>query len=554
MVFVLSRAERGVSPVVGAVLVLGIVSMAIGIYVQQVVPGYLKNNEASFMHEARDAFLRLQSLILNHESGEIEFPMSADPAPLFSPTPQPSLIEVHPACWIKRIQPTDDAYVDEGSANTNYGGAEILSVRSYQSGNRYVFLKFDVSSAIPDIDPNSLVEAWLVLYCENISKFTGWPWNEPPSSFPQYDEFYLPDLPLKVEACKVLGDWDESTITWNNKPELGETIKESAWPYADNHTIKDNEAWFTWDVTTWVRERMEAGQPVSICLKPAYENATQERYANFSSKERGDLPVVEPPDVPDPGDSFNGYETDKTTGHPPYLKPHLTLIYENGDDPGPPVSDEWGPILEDGYIRIELHTYEYPEHDFVFESGAVLQQQWGRANTIMISDPGILAGMSLEDNDAIVVVVNRYRIVNWDRMASTSDVRVRVRVWENTDYRIEPTDTDGDGDIDPNRENLLITIVTPYEWPWKYYLRDKSSEWNSMYWNGGLADYVDYYYDTLWTKPNSSPPSGNICDFQAKLYVDKNTRLYIWGRIEDPSVKDIYYYDRTFDVEVKIGV
>jgi hypothetical protein len=528
--------------------------MALGIYAQEVTPAYLRHHEAVQVREIRAAMLELQSLILNRQSGDVEFMMAAEPAPLFSPSPLPAEIEIRPARWVKRILPIKDAYVDESLPDTNFGDAEVLSVRSFTSKNRRVFIEFDVSSALAGIGANDIIEAWLVLYCENLSKFGARPWERDPSSFSQYDQFYLPDLPLRVEVRGVTGSWSENTITWNTQPTFGDPIRSLAWPHEDNHAIKDNEAWFTWDVTAWVRERLEAGLAVGFVLKPVYENSTIERYANFSSRERKALRVIEPPDVPDPDDTFNGYNTDKTSGHPPYLKPHLTLIYENGDEPGPPVSDEWGPILEDGYIRVVVPTYYYPEHSFVFESGAVLQQQWGGAYTIMISDPGVLVGERIEDDDAIVVVINRYRIVSWDRISTTSNVRLKVRVWENTDYRIEPEDVDGDGVVDPNRENLLITIVTPYEWPWKYYLRDKSSEWNSMYWNGGLADYVEYYFDRLATKPGESPPSGNVCDFMAKLYIDKNVRLYIWGRIEDPSVKDIYYYDRTFDVEVIIGV
>jgi hypothetical protein len=65
---------------------------------------------------------------------------------------------------------------------------------------------------------------------------------------------------------------------------------------------------------------------------------------------------------------------------------------------------------------------------------------------------------------------------------------------------------------------------------------------------------VDYYYGQNPNPAQDSVWSANIADFMAKLYVDLNTRVYIWGRIEDPSIKDIYYYDYTYDVEVTIGV
>jgi len=519
------------------------------VYLQQIVPLYQRRNEAAQMHEVRNLFLELQSMILNHQSGEIDIPMSPEATPIFSLSPLPNTLEVRPAYWTKRFMPTDDAYVDQANPNTNYGSDEVLSVQSYKpvgdsSQNRRIYISFDIGSELPGIDSESIVEAWLVLYCENISKFQGLPWDMNPSQFSQYDEFFLPDLPVKVEARQVTGSWDESTITWNNQPAVGDIVTASKWPYEENHTIKDNEAWFTWEVTSWVKDRIEAGQTVDFCLKSPNEDSTQQRYANFSSKERGSLKVIDENE----GNSY------KVTGHPPYLKPHLTVIYENGDDPGPPTYDNWGALIEDGYLRLELHTYQYPEHDFVFESGAVFQQQWGGAFTMMISDPGLIVGEHVDDdpNDAIVVTVNRYRIVNWDRMVTSSDVRLRVNIKENTDYLIQPTDTDGDGDVDPNRENVMITIVTPYEWPWKYYLRDLTMTWNSSVNQGGLEWWANYYTD-----PDTGEQgvwSNNVADFQAKLYVDRNTRVYIWGRTEDPSVKDIYYYDHTYDVEVTIGV
>jgi hypothetical protein len=171
----------------------------------------------------------------------------------------------------------------------------------------------------------------------------------------------------------------------------------------------------------------------------------------------------------------------------------------------------------------------------------------------MISEPGLAVAEHIEDDDAIVVAVNRYRVVSWDRVTRSSDVKLKVRIRENTDYRIEPTDEDGDGVVDPNRENLLVTIRSSFEWPWKRYLRDLTGNWNASARKGGLQWWVDHYEGAVM--PGESVWSGNVVDpMVVKQVIGRNMRLYVWGRVEDPSVRDIYYYDRTYDVEVTIGV
>jgi hypothetical protein len=103
-------------------------------------------------------------------------------------------------------------------------------------------------------------------------------------------------------------------------------------------------------------------------------------------------------------------------------------------------------------------------------------------------------------------------------------------------------------------ENVMITFRTDFEWPWKYYLRDLTMKWNTSTSKGGLEYQTDFYGGYTDYAYHS------VVEFQAKLYVDRNIRLYSWGRIENvytaggAEVNDIYYYDRTYDVEVKIVV
>lgn len=546
------RDQRGISPIVGAVLVIAIVSIALSVYVREVTPVYTKKNESDHMHLVRSAFLDLQTSILSRTNKVISVPMSSAPTPIFSLPPNSSRIEISPAKWVTRFMPTDDAYVNEFSPATNYGSDDFLSVMSYRPvggspQNRRIFVKFDVLSELPDINVDDVAEAWLVIYCENVSQFYASPWDDYPLTDPDADLFFLPDVPINVEVRQVEDqNWSEDNITWNNQPTAGEPITAMEFPYDNSHVIKDNEAWFTWEITSWVKDRMNSGENVSFLLRAPAESATMERYANFSSKERSGFPTA--------NENETGGEMNKATGHPPYLKPHLTVIYENGDEPGPPVMDDWGAFIEGGSVKFSTDYYNYPEHDFTFESGALLQQQYGFAYEMMIADPGVIIGEHVDDdpNDAFVVTVNRYRIVNFDQMTTSSNVKLKVNITENTDFRIAPTDDNGDGTVDPNRENVLITIRSGFEWPWKRYLRDEAVKWNQTSGKGGLEWWANQYWDPddnkwgVW--------SGNVVEFQAKQFIDRNIRFYVWGRVEDPTIKDIYYYDRTFDVEVTIGV
>ncbi len=569
------KEEGGITPVVSAVLVIALVSVGLSVYLEKVTPIYQKKNEYDHMHAVRSTMFQLQSMILSRQSGSIDVQMSPADTPIFTLTKKSSDIEIRPARWVKRFLPLDDAYVDEETPAVNHDG-EGLRVRSFNAGrNRWAYLKFDITEVLADISYTGIVDAWLVVYNENMSKFNTAPWNIPeydPSS-PTYaiDNFYLSDMPLDIELWKIHDDWEEETITWGNKPApnelaqgMGEVNEEGvnakAWPYENHQVIKDNEAWYTWDATDFVKEKFAIRENISFLMKPVRENATQERYADFSSKEGGSEHVINENETFNPLDP-DEYDSNRATGHPPspLNRPHLVVIYENGALPGPPIvdnrdegSDNLGAFIEGGYVKFDTDYYIFPQHTFTFESGALLQEQFGGIYDLMISDPGMVVGQYNEGDEAITVIINRYRIVSWDDINTSSTVKLNVKITENTDFKVEPTDENGDGVVDPNRENLLITIRSDHEWPWKRYLRDVTMKWNQSANLGGLSWWANYYWDNV--ENSWGVWSNNVADFQAKQFVPRNIRLYIWGIVEDPAVRDIYYFDTTYDVEVTIGV
>jgi len=63
--------------------------------------------------------------------------------------------------------------------------------------------------------------------------------------------------------------WDETTLTWNNAPPVGDVLD------TDNFAgdlFVGNWNWLSWDVTDFVADEMLVNQLVSICLKAQVEN------------------------------------------------------------------------------------------------------------------------------------------------------------------------------------------------------------------------------------------------------------------------------------------
>jgi hypothetical protein len=93
--------------------------------------------------------------------------------------------------FVGGLEPTDDAYVASGEPDSTHDSSDSLYVGQHSSLNKtYTFLQFDVSGLSGDLTFT------LSLYCSN-----------------DYA------LPFVVHLYSVKNDsWDESTLTWNNKP------------------------------------------------------------------------------------------------------------------------------------------------------------------------------------------------------------------------------------------------------------------------------------------------------------------------------------------------
>jgi len=153
------------------------------------------------------------------------------------------------------LTPADDAYVRDGSeADETYGtlNADDLYTKATSSSNsgynRRVYVKFDLSSI-----PGEIVDAQFRLKVRQVS------------SGPSVNYLWL-----------VADDsWDESTITWNNRPGI-------IFPLGDL-SVADTDDWVVWDVTIVTAEEEILDDTITFSLLPS--SATTNAFGKFYSKE-----------------------------------------------------------------------------------------------------------------------------------------------------------------------------------------------------------------------------------------------------------------------------
>ena len=107
-----------------------------------------------------------------------------------------------------------DAYVDRGSSSTNYGSSSELKL---EKDWKKIYIKFDLPS------PN---EEYHIIKAE----------------IRLYQFYYEKNYDYYVYAHRILEDWDENSITWNNRPSIA-----SEYTSCERWTFKNDE-WKSIDV------------------------------------------------------------------------------------------------------------------------------------------------------------------------------------------------------------------------------------------------------------------------------------------------------------------
>jgi streptogramin lyase len=153
----------------------------------------------------------------------------------------------------------EDARVREAFPDTNYGNDSYLSVLRFDVSERS-FLKFDISNMSEDIS-----SATLNLYVKEFGNTVN----------------------RTYEVNKVIEDWSESSITWNNQPNIAKEFQV-------NVSAPTSIGWFSIDVTPIVNNALELNETtVSFRIKDSDETGCPCTYTYFCSKE--DLSVYKGP-------------------------------------------------------------------------------------------------------------------------------------------------------------------------------------------------------------------------------------------------------------------
>ncbi len=121
--------------------------------------------------------------------------------------------------------PTNDTFIDELQKDNNYGLLSQLIARRGGTGYKlHTLTKFDISS----IPPGTTISSAAVHFY-----------------YYHYNDGNPSGKPLTIN--RILQDWDESTVTWNNKPTHDGTV-------IDTITMPGStDQWIEWDVSTEIQ-------------------------------------------------------------------------------------------------------------------------------------------------------------------------------------------------------------------------------------------------------------------------------------------------------------
>ena len=172
------------------------------------------------------------------------------------------------------IDPIDDAFVRSITPGINYGKKKIIMVTNITNfkGNASIinegFLKFDLSG-LPDDAVITSAEVRMYGLGISLEKNIGILHSENLNSFNRLFS------PAQVNILFVPDDtWDEDSITWDNKPSVGENLDTQKVGFPRWKT-----SYYAWDVTSKVKEEFENDKTISFAL------ITEKGLAIFLSKE-----------------------------------------------------------------------------------------------------------------------------------------------------------------------------------------------------------------------------------------------------------------------------
>jgi hypothetical protein len=150
-----------------------------------------------------------------------------------------------------------DSYVDSVSSATNYGAVTNLDVRSWATGNRRAFVRFNVSTC--SIPANALITS------ANLKLFM----------------YSAPSANRTYAVHAVSASWTEPGITWANQPAVAASAT------ATTSTGTTSNVTLGWTVTADVQAFVDGTTNNGWRIRDQTESSTTSRLGQFRSREYG---------------------------------------------------------------------------------------------------------------------------------------------------------------------------------------------------------------------------------------------------------------------------
>ncbi len=574
-IFSLELGKKGVSEALGAALVLSILLAAFSTWYPTYVRTSVYDSEAKHMEEVRSAFLRLQSGISLLEGGEsmtLNLPMESE---------KPRFVPTSGRVGRVMVRASPQAGVDS-LAREGLGPQRIPESLKGEGGGWY------------ELSPLVFLEKFWSL--ENWTMVPGT--DDPETPSPEWSPYKSATLDgsgsIHVAASTDLWEWEGENCCWTRT--LGQALSRAenvkkitvsgrlmfsldvGWWGGGNCTVRvevrDNQKWKTvyngsWNRSTsgWVsfedsytlensvseiRLYLEARaysaradlwvDEVSLVIGPPYRV-----WSEYSSNQVGSpgevssltittkLKSEEAPALctlqlyhPSTGEWENlrrgtvreEVVWENTIANPqPYFdsqgRVRLRLQAENSTTFFRLCQDYLRLSLEyrmprgGGSIEFEMRNAQYPSQTYIYEDGAVILLQGDSG--VMLSEPNLLTVRERGENE-VEIWVNRYFVVGRESSLSQGG-------WTSLKISSLGSYFAVQAEEQPNRENVTLEITSPRREVWRRYLQKLEGELNSL----GL---------------------------HASLHPENNL-LTILGKVVENGRKDIYYYERVYELYVE---
>ena len=169
---------------------------------------------------------------------------------------------------VRVFEPSEDAYVSQLNSNSNYGRAEVISIRSFKTVkelmNHRIYMKFEIEQLGRE---SYVASATLRLY--------------------KYIEGGNVRV-RSIEVKRVLEHWSEPSIDWVYKPSIAENS-------TDLVHVNGAGRWYEWNVTADVRSWVDDGtENYGFCLMDSKENSTTDYASVFYSREAAEMYMYRP--------------------------------------------------------------------------------------------------------------------------------------------------------------------------------------------------------------------------------------------------------------------